>query len=102
MDDVTFRLEGETVTTEVAEGETLLDAAEEAGFDLPYSCRRGMCTSCVGRLVDGAVDDSEATALSREQQADGYVLLCCTTPEDDCEIAAGEDVQNDLLGLDAF
>jgi len=100
--EVTFRVDGEPVTTEVDADEYLLDAAERAGLDLPYSCRNGMCTSCVGELEAGAVDDSEATALDPGQVADGYVLLCCSRPESDCEVVAGDGIQEEMLGLDVF
>lgn len=102
VQEVTFRLEGETVTTRARPDEFLLDAAAAAGLDLPSSCREGMCTACTGELIDGDVDDSRATALSRDQRADGYVLLCCSSPEADCEVRAGERVQDELLGLDAL
>lgn len=36
-------------------GETVLDAAERAGYSLPYSCRKGVCSSCEGSLRDGVV-----------------------------------------------
>ena len=34
-------------------GETILDAAERAGFAMPYSCRKGVCSSCKGGIVAG-------------------------------------------------
>lgn len=102
MPEVTFDLDGETVTTEVAADEYLLDGAEASGLELPYSCRNGMCTSCAGELVEGEVDASEATGLSADEEDDGYVLLCSSYPRDDCEIRAGDHIQNELLGLDVL
>lgn len=102
MHEVTFRLPDERVTTTVGEQEYLLDAAEAEGLDLPYSCRNGMCTSCVADLESGEVDGSEGSGLSPDEEDDDYVLLCCSTPEADCEVRAGERVQNELLGLDVL
>lgn len=73
-----------TVSFECAEGETILDAAEAAGLQIPYSCRKGVCASCEGRLVSG-------TAMVRGQgRCNGptaNVRLCQARPESDVTIA---------------
>ncbi|WP_136715868.1 2Fe-2S iron-sulfur cluster-binding protein [Halorientalis salina] len=94
--------DGETVSLSVPEDEYVLDAAEDAGLDLPYSCRQGQCTSCVGKLLEGEIDQSEGTALDPMQEADGYALLCISYPTSDCRIET--EAQDDMFGgdLDVF
>ncbi|MEN1835727.1 2Fe-2S iron-sulfur cluster-binding protein [Pseudomonas lijiangensis] len=68
--------------------EYLLDAAEAAGIELPYSCRAGACTSCVCKVLSGAYDDSDQSILDDEQQKNGFVAICVTMPRSDMVIRA--------------
>ena len=67
--------------------ETLLDAAQRAGYVLPYSCRKGVCGSCKGQIVSGEVRAYAGDTLSKEEQAERQVLYCQTRPRSDLEIA---------------
>ncbi|MCP5199074.1 MAG: 2Fe-2S iron-sulfur cluster binding domain-containing protein [Gammaproteobacteria bacterium] len=69
-------------TFEVAEGETILDAALRAGIDLKYGCRHGNCSTCKYLVEDGEVDFGHASAYSLPdaEREEGWALMCCATP----------------------
>jgi ferredoxin len=59
---------------------SILDAALEAGLDLPYSCRAGSCDTCSARWEGTAADQSAGSALTPQQQAT-FVLTCIARPK---------------------
>jgi propane monooxygenase reductase subunit len=71
-----------------AENETILNAAFRVGIRLPHGCRQGGCGSCKARIVEGEVDDPDAStaALMDFERTSGLTLLCSAYPASDVVI----------------
>jgi ring-1,2-phenylacetyl-CoA epoxidase subunit PaaE len=61
-------------------GETVLEAAERAGLDVPYSCRGGMCCTCRAKVTEGAARMDVNFSLEPWEVEAGYVLTCQCRP----------------------
>lgn len=69
----------------ISENESILEAALEAGIELPHDCKLGVCLTCPGRVVSGKVDQS-GTTLDDSVVNQGYALMCMTFPRSDMVI----------------
>ncbi len=94
---VTIQPSGHQFT--VKPGETLLAAALNAGFALPYGCRNGACGACKGKVMSGSVDYGvhQESALTHEDKLKGLALFCCAKATSDLtievkEVGAAKDI----------
>jgi ring-1,2-phenylacetyl-CoA epoxidase subunit PaaE len=60
--------------------QTILSAAEAAGYALPYSCRSGQCGNCVAQCTEGQVWMSYNEVLTEKDLAKGLILTCTGSP----------------------
>lgn len=84
MSQVTAMLDGEVVKIELSgNGKSILDALDQAGMDVPFSCKGGVCCTCKAKIIEGTASMNINYALTDEEVANGYILTCQAHPTSD-------------------
>jgi ring-1,2-phenylacetyl-CoA epoxidase subunit PaaE len=73
---LTVVLDGKQHDLALGPEEHVLDAALNAGLDLPYSCKAGVCCTCRGKVLEGRVEMDKNFTLEAGEMAQGFVLTC--------------------------
>lgn len=79
------------VVVECPDDKFILEAAEDNNVELPYSCRAGSCSTCLGKVTKGSVDQPDQTFLDEEQMSGGFVLTCVAYPTSDSTVLTHEE-----------
>ena len=69
-------LDGKEHEIAIGPDEHLLDAGLNAGLDLPFSCKAGVCCTCRAKVTEGEVVMDKNFTLAADEVAQGYVLSC--------------------------
>lgn len=83
-------LDGEIIEIDIKD-QSILQTLIDAGYDPPFSCTSGVCTTCMAKLKTGQVDMEVNYGLDEDEVADGFILTCQSHPTSD-EIELTYDV----------
>ncbi len=89
MADISFAGESHALGAD----ETVLECLERANHEIPFSCRNGICLTCMMRVRTGILPEASQAGLRDGQQQQGYFLPCVCRPEADLEIEAPADAE---------
>lgn len=80
---MTVVVDGKSHEIALNQGENVLDAALNAGLDIPYSCKGGVCCTCRTKVLEGRTEMMKNFTLTDEEVAQGFVLSCqaCATTD---------------------
>jgi ring-1,2-phenylacetyl-CoA epoxidase subunit PaaE len=60
--------------------DTILDGALEAGADLPFACKGGVCSTCKCKIIEGSVEMKVNYALEEREVENNFILSCQSVP----------------------
>ncbi len=63
-----------------SDDQSILDAAMEAGADVPFSCKGAVCCTCKAKVKEGKAVMDANYSLSKEEVSEGYILTCQAHP----------------------
>jgi ring-1,2-phenylacetyl-CoA epoxidase subunit PaaE len=81
--EITVIIDGARRSFSMQKGQSVLEAALENGQEAPFSCKAGVCSTCMGKVLEGEVEMISNHALEDYEVERGYVLTCQSYPLSD-------------------
>jgi NAD(P)H-flavin reductase len=85
------RLRADGTDYDCRPGESVLQALLRQGVEVPYSCKKGVCLTCLMRCTGGDPGGAARAGLKETLRAQGYFLACQSQPAGDLELAPAAD-----------
>ena len=76
----TVVLDGKSHVLALLPHQAVLDAAVEAGLDVPFACKAGVCCTCRAKVMQGSAQMDKNFTLTTAECAQGFVLTCQARP----------------------
>jgi ring-1,2-phenylacetyl-CoA epoxidase subunit PaaE len=90
--NVTVILDGDELDLALdSTGDTILDAAQKAGADLPFACKGGVCCTCKAKILEGTARMDVNYALEKDEVDAGYILTCQAHPTSEKLVVSFDD-----------
>jgi ring-1,2-phenylacetyl-CoA epoxidase subunit PaaE len=90
--NVTVILDGDQIDLALnSDGMSILDAAQQAGADLPFACKGGVCCTCKARILEGTATMDVNYALEKDEVEAGYILTCQAHPTSEKLVVSFDD-----------
>lgn len=84
---------------QVADGQTVLDAAEASGIPIVSDCQAGVCGTCVGTCSSGQYEIGRVDGLSDLDRENRKLLTCQATVQSDCTIELSYPAANNAASI---
>lgn len=99
MTTYTIQIEPLDQQVECRDDQNILDACLRNGIWLPHACGHGTCGTCKVDVVDGEVNNQDASdfALMEYERQEGKTLVCVALPESDVVIEADVEPEEGVV-----
>ncbi|MGO1243766.1 MAG: 2Fe-2S iron-sulfur cluster-binding protein [Sphingobacterium sp.] len=81
--NILLRFQGQEYPLTIPYNKTILQAGLDNNIKLPYSCKSGMCSTCISQCSSGSVRMDYNEVLTDREVENGRCLICTSHPLED-------------------